>query len=221
MNRAPAVTEPSPVRSGGASFGRIRCRKNAEPRKDSASATIANGRQDLHEEAADTRAADERQCPAGVDQRVALDVLVLRHHGDEQRRVRDGEQHGERALREGHREELRQRQHVQRVAHRQRDEQREPAEIGGDHGAPPPATVVHPRARVQAEQQAWQPDQRSQVTHLGCAGVQHQDGGQRNGDAGDLVPEHRDRLAAPVPPELGLPEQRGDPARQLPVHRPP
>ncbi len=42
MNRAPAVTEPFPSSAGG-SAGRIRPRKNAEPRNDSASATTANG----------------------------------------------------------------------------------------------------------------------------------------------------------------------------------
>jgi hypothetical protein len=42
MNRAPAVTEPSPSSAGG-SAGRIRPRKNADPRNDSASATTANG----------------------------------------------------------------------------------------------------------------------------------------------------------------------------------
>ena len=42
MNRAPAVTDPSPSLAGG-SAGRIRPRKNAEPRNDSASAATANG----------------------------------------------------------------------------------------------------------------------------------------------------------------------------------
>jgi hypothetical protein len=42
MNRRPAVTPPG-ARSAGGSAGRIRPRKNAEPRKDSASAAIAYG----------------------------------------------------------------------------------------------------------------------------------------------------------------------------------
>ena len=42
MNRAPAVTEPGPSSVGG-SAGRIRPRKNAEPRNDSASAATATG----------------------------------------------------------------------------------------------------------------------------------------------------------------------------------
>ena len=42
MNRAPARTEPWPSSVGG-SAGRIRLRKNAEPRNDSASAAIAAG----------------------------------------------------------------------------------------------------------------------------------------------------------------------------------
>ena len=42
MNRAPASTDP-PASSAAGSAGRIRLRKNAEPRNDSASATMANG----------------------------------------------------------------------------------------------------------------------------------------------------------------------------------
>jgi len=42
MNRAPAVTDPSPSLVGG-SAGRIRPRKNAEPTNDSTSAATANG----------------------------------------------------------------------------------------------------------------------------------------------------------------------------------
>ena len=42
MNRAPASTDPGP-RSPGGSAGRIRLRKNAEPRNDSASAPMATG----------------------------------------------------------------------------------------------------------------------------------------------------------------------------------
>ena len=42
VNRSPAVTAPL-LSSAGGSAGRIRRRKNAEPRKDSASAMTANG----------------------------------------------------------------------------------------------------------------------------------------------------------------------------------
>ena len=42
MNRAPAMIDPSPVSAGG-SAGRIRVRKNAEPRNDSTSAMMASG----------------------------------------------------------------------------------------------------------------------------------------------------------------------------------
>jgi len=42
MNLTPAVTAPFPWSAGG-SAGRIRPRKNAEPRNDSASAMTANG----------------------------------------------------------------------------------------------------------------------------------------------------------------------------------
>ena len=42
MNRTPAMTDPWPSSAGG-SAGRIRLRKNAEPRNDSASAAMANG----------------------------------------------------------------------------------------------------------------------------------------------------------------------------------
>ena len=43
MNRAPADSASSPPFVAGASLGLIRCRKNAEPRKDKASAAIASG----------------------------------------------------------------------------------------------------------------------------------------------------------------------------------
>ena len=43
MKRAPATSAPRPVASVGGSAGLIRPRKNAEPRKDSASAASANG----------------------------------------------------------------------------------------------------------------------------------------------------------------------------------
>ncbi len=42
MNRSPSVTPPLPSSAGG-SAGSIRRRKNADPRNDSASATIAKG----------------------------------------------------------------------------------------------------------------------------------------------------------------------------------
>jgi hypothetical protein len=42
MNLSPAVAPPG-ARSAGGSAGRIRPRKKAEPRKDRASAAIANG----------------------------------------------------------------------------------------------------------------------------------------------------------------------------------
>jgi len=42
MNRTPALTDPS-LWSAGGSAGRIRPRKKAEPRNDSASAAMANG----------------------------------------------------------------------------------------------------------------------------------------------------------------------------------
>src|SRR5205823_11005740 len=43
MNRAPADSEPGPAAAAGASRILIRRRKNAEPRKDRASAATANG----------------------------------------------------------------------------------------------------------------------------------------------------------------------------------
>ena len=43
MNRAPAASAPLPPSSVCASAGRMRARKKAEPRNDSASAATANG----------------------------------------------------------------------------------------------------------------------------------------------------------------------------------
>jgi hypothetical protein len=54
------------------------------------------------------------------------------------------------------------------------------------------------------EQQAGQPDDGGEVTHLRGARVQHQHAGQRQRDRRDLVAEHRDRGRAPVAPELLL-----------------
>jgi hypothetical protein len=54
---------------------------------------------------------------------------------------------------------------------------------------------------MQSEKQAGQPLQRDEIAHLGRPDVQCQDRDEGKHDRGDLIPEHRDRLAAPVTPE--------------------
>ncbi len=168
--------------------------------------------QQLSQQPAQAWPADERQRPAGVDQRVPLDVLVLGDQRHEQRGVRHREQHAQRPGGEGHREQLRERQHPERVAHRDAGHQHEPAQVGADHDGAAAAAAVDPGPCGEREQQARQPLQRAQVAHVGGAGVQDQHGGQRHGHEPDLVAEHGDRLAAPVAPERPVTQQQAAPA---------
>src|ERR1700739_1648009 len=102
MNLTPAVTAPFPSSAGG-SAGRIRPRKNAEPRNDSASAMTANGavhtctsRPPMLDRPTYARAPHIRQRPPSVDQRLPVHVPFRRDDRHEQRRVRHVEQDGQR-----------------------------------------------------------------------------------------------------------------------------
>ena len=119
MNRAPAVTEPFAVLSSAdGSAGRMRRKKKADPRNDTASATYGErGREQLHEQPADAGTADKRQRPARIDERIAVKVAVSRNHGYEQCRVSHVEQDAQRARSECHGEQLGQRENAQRVTH--------------------------------------------------------------------------------------------------------
>ncbi len=138
--------------------------------------------QELDERAADTRAPDERKCPAAIDERVALDVLVLRDDGDEQRGVADGKQHAENADPERHPVQLPEREHPERVSDRDAGQQGGAAEIGADHGSAPSAAPVYPGARVQAEQQGRHPHEGGEIAHLGRGGIQREHADEGQGD---------------------------------------
>ena len=101
------------------------------------------------------------------------------HERHEQGRVAHGEQHAEGADRERYRVQLPAGQHVQQRGHRDQGQQHRAAEIGGDHHDPAVAEPVRPRARVQGEDQAGQPDGGGQEAHLGRVGVQREDAGVR------------------------------------------
>ena len=216
MKLAPALSAPRrrPV-SGAGSAGRIRLRKNAEPRNESASAAERQRRgQGLHQQPAHAGTGHRGHRPALVDQRVPLHVPGAGHQGHEQPGVRHGEEDAERSGRERHREQLGQAQDTQRRADRDAGQQGRPAQVGRDHGGPAVPAPVHPGPRVQGEQQAGQPDEGAEVAHLGRGGVQRQHRGERQRDRGDLVADQRDALGTPVPAESGLAQQRGDPGGQ-------
>jgi hypothetical protein len=164
--------------------------------------------QGLGEQPARGRSGHVGQRPAAVEQRLPVHVVIRCDDRHEQGAVRYVEQDGQGARGERHGEHLPQRQHVQRVAHRDRGHQRRPAEVGGDHRLPPLAAPVRPGARVHSEQQARQPLQCRQQPHRESVGVQREHRRERHRDGRDLVAEQRDSGRAPVPPEHHVTQQR-------------
>ena len=67
-------------------------------------------REDLHEQPAEARPADVREGAAAVQKRAGLEVALPRHERDEERAVRDVEEHAQRADQEAGDVELPQRQ---------------------------------------------------------------------------------------------------------------
>src|SRR5215472_4638707 len=70
-------------------------------------------------------------------------------------------------------------EHVEGVADGDARQQREPAEICGDHGRAPAPAPVDPGSGVHPEQQARQPDQAREEAHVGRARVQREHGDER------------------------------------------
>jgi hypothetical protein len=108
MNRTPITSAAGPPASGMSTRGRDR----------------EGRRQQLDEQPAQARAADEGESAARVDERLALHVPVAGHQRDEDGRVADCEQHAQRAHAEGHPVQLPQGQHVQAGAGREPISQR-------------------------------------------------------------------------------------------------
>src|SRR5919198_348859 len=167
-------------------------------------------REHLNEHAADARAADERERAAAVEQRVRLEVALPRDERDEQRRVRDEEEDAQRPDEEGDDVELGERQDVEPVGDRDREEQRGAAEDGDEHRLAAAPAPVEPGTRVQREDQGRGDPGRGQIAHLGRRRVQRQHARERQRDQRDLVAEQRHRLAEPEPAEVALAENRGD-----------
>ena len=168
MNRAPADSAPSPPPVAGASLGLIRRRKNAEPRKDKASAAIANGALSACTSRPPRLGPPTKEkARLAVHQRRALHVLAGGHDGHRDRAVAGREQRARHPRPERDRVQLGQREHAQGVADGNAGEQGRPADIGGDHENPAAAEPVGPGPGVHGEQQAGQPDGGGQVAHLG------------------------------------------------------
>ena len=96
---------------------------------------------------------------------------------------------------------------VERVGERNRRDRRGSAEVAHDHQHPAAAATVDPRPGVQREEQVRDELRRDQIAHLRRVRVQHEHGGERDGDHRDLVAEERDRLAEPEPAEDEIPAQ--------------
>jgi hypothetical protein len=86
---------------------------------------------------------------ASVHDRAALDEALPRHERDEERVVRDVEEHAQRPHQERHDEHVRERECVEGVRERERADQGRPAEVGGDHDLPFARAAVGPGACVQ------------------------------------------------------------------------
>src|SRR5207248_488174 len=149
----------------------------------------------LHKEAAEARAADERERTAPVQKRVRLDVAFARHERDEEGAVRDVEQDAERSRDETGDVQLRQRQRVEGVRDRDRGKRRGASEIGHDHHLAAATASVDPGPGVQREEQIRKEFRRRQKAHLGRARMQDEHADERQGDQRDLVADERDRLA--------------------------
>ena len=208
--RTPATTWPLPGASGARFLG---VDASEEEGRDDVGARVDDerrGRRDgLHEQAADARSGDVRKSAAPVHDRPALDQALAWHERDVDRHVRDLEEDAQRADQERDDEHVRERERVERVGERQRAEQGGPAEVGGDHDVPLPLAPVGPGPRVERQEEVRCELCGDEVSHLGGARVEGQDGDERQGDHADLIAEQRDRLAEPETAELRVLAQEG------------
>ena len=209
----PARAVPDAVRlvgSLGGSAGAVRAICTPEYRKLSASTSSAPGAvRTATSEPPRVRPRTPAERPAAVEQRVRLDVLVRPHQRDDHGGVGDEEQHVERADDERDDVELDERQLPQRVGDRQAEHRGAADPVGHEHRGAAPAAAVDRRTGDQREQQARHQAHRGEQAELLRAGVQHQDGGERDRQYRDLVAEQRDRLALEEQPEVPLPQQLG------------
>ena len=169
-----------------------------------------SGRRAEHrdQDAAERRPRHRGEGPAPVDERVSLDVPVAARERDEQRRVRQVEEHGQRAREEGDGVELRQREDVERVGERDRSDERRPPEVARDHHAAAARHPVEPDTCREREEQVREERRRGEQAHLSGAGVEHEHGDERQREEGDLVAQERHRGREPEVAETALPKER-------------
>src|SRR5262249_52927383 len=129
----------------------------------------------------------------------------------------DGEEHAQRPHCEADDVQLRERQRVEAVRDRNARERGRPAEVGGDHRLPPAPAAVDPRAREQREEEVRPELSGTEEAHLARAGVEEQEGGERQRDDRDLIAEEGDRLPDPERAELALAQERRN-AHVLPAY---
>ena len=120
----------------------------------------------LHEQAAERGARDGGDGAAAVDERVSLQVALARGQRDEQRRIREVEEHGERPGEEGDRIELHERERIQRVGERNRGGERRPPQVGRDHDPASARDPVEPDAGRKREEEMREERGRAQEPHL-------------------------------------------------------
>ena len=140
-----------------------------------------------------------------MDERVALQIPVSARQRDEERRVREVEEHRERPGEEGDRVELSERQSIERVSERDRPYERRPAEVGGDHDPPAARHPVEPDSGRQREKEMRQEGRGAEQPHLSGAGVEDEHRDERQREKRDLVAEERDGGREPEVAELPLP----------------
>ena len=79
IHLAPAISPPCSRDTPGGSSIRMRPRKRADQKNETASTPSAYGRAAAARAASDAVAGEERECTAPVHERVRLDVLLARH----------------------------------------------------------------------------------------------------------------------------------------------
>ena len=208
--RTPAATCPFPAASVGGSRrrrGGARAPRRRTKRRRRRASTGAESA--CTSSAADARPGDVRERPAAVHDRVALDEALAGHERDEQRAVRDVEEHAQRPHQERDDEHVRDRQRVERVGERERGDQERAADVGRDHRLPPAAAAVDPGAGVEREEEVRRELGRDEVAHLGRVRVEHEHGDERQRDQADLVADERDGLPEPEAPEARFSRRRG------------
>ena len=84
---------------------------------------------------------------------------------------------------------MRQRERVERVGDRERADQSGTANVGRDHDVPLAFLTVGPGTRMEGEEKVRRELGGDEISHLGGAGVESQDGDERQRDHADLVAE--------------------------------